>query len=942
MRASLLLAMALLVVSILLVSPSSADESPGPLALDFDPDASYEFDGPIGRRVDANARNWLVRAPGANPGLLGMFQLRDRQPTPALVPWAGEFVGKYLISAVQALRMSDDAELEATVRNVVDGLIAAQADDGYLGPFPKDARLLANWDLWGHYHCMLALMMWHDRTGDPAALETCVEASDLICDIYLDTDRRMLEAGWSEMNLAVIHALGRLYRMTGEPRYLRMMREIEEDWRSEGDYFQTAIDGIEFYRTPKPRWESLHNIQGLVELYRITGDERYRSALLHHWESIRRWDRRNTGGFTSGEKATGTPYEPTPIETCCTIAWMALTVDALRLSGNPAAADELERSTYNGMLGAQHPSGSWWTYNTPMDGVREASDHTIVFQARAGTPELNCCSVNAPRGLGMLSEWAVMRADDGLTVNYLGPMKASLKLADGTSVVLHQRTTYPLSGDIRLALELDRPAEFAVKVRIPGWATDAKILPPEADWTEAPRGTYFVIRRRWNPGDEIRITLEMPLRYESGDGPMLGRMSIYRGPILLAYDVARNDFDEDQLPVLTPDSLASARVSFPETDEAAERLGRFSPWLTVAIPCGGERTLRLCDFATAGSLGSRYRSWLPAARIGPPVPVPATPPNNAAVPSGRIRFAWRRSGPTADESQRQTFRVIVSERPDFDAVALESEAVTGWQLVLSDQEAARLKRNVDYFWKVVADNPHGSAESGRPAKRFRIDPSLPKLTDADLTEFGEGPDGILVRDALRGNAEPSFGLLLVNTGDTPAEGPIGQSAGAVALNGRDGMLVYKLREFPPRDYTVAVRFAYQRTTPMHLGHVFSAWAGGMDDPLRISVDGDKLYARIEAGSVYSTRGFDVAPDHWYHVCVVKRADRLTLYVNGKPVEELAVPAEIRSNARDFALGANPHYTDTSEHLAGRLSGFTFHVRAFSPSEVAELFDADAR
>ena len=39
----------------------------------------------------------------------------------------------------------------------------------------------------------------------------------------------------------------------------------------------------------------------------------------------------------------------------------------------------------NASLGAQHPSGRWWTYNTPMDGIREASAHTIVFQSRAGT-----------------------------------------------------------------------------------------------------------------------------------------------------------------------------------------------------------------------------------------------------------------------------------------------------------------------------------------------------------------------------------------------------------------------------------------------------------------------------------------------------------------------------------------------------------------------------
>jgi DUF1680 family protein len=69
----------------------------------------------------------------------------------------------------------------------------------------------------------------------------------------------------------------------------------------------------------------------------------------------------------------------------------------LKLTGDPHAADELELAMLNGGLGAQHPSGRWWTYNTPMDGAREASAHTIVFQARAGTPELNCCSVNGPR-----------------------------------------------------------------------------------------------------------------------------------------------------------------------------------------------------------------------------------------------------------------------------------------------------------------------------------------------------------------------------------------------------------------------------------------------------------------------------------------------------------------------------------------------------------------
>src|ERR1041385_8437591 len=318
-------------------------------ALKFEsiPHGRFHFDGFVGERIRANIDNWLLPAPAANPGMIGMFGQRDRQPAPNLVPWAGEFVGKYLISAIQALRLSDRPELRATVSNVVAQLIAAQAEDGYLGPFPKQVRLLGNWDLWGHYHCIEALLVWHEATGDEAALEAGRRAGDLVCRTFLGTGRRVFDAGSPEMNMAILHGLGQLHRVTGEARYLQMMREIEKDWERAGDYLRTGLAGKEFFQTPRPRWESLHDLQGLLELHRIPGEPNYREAFEHHWRSIRRFDRRNTGGFSSGEQATGDPYAPTAIETWCTIAWMALALDMVRLTGDPRAADELELSTFN-------------------------------------------------------------------------------------------------------------------------------------------------------------------------------------------------------------------------------------------------------------------------------------------------------------------------------------------------------------------------------------------------------------------------------------------------------------------------------------------------------------------------------------------------------------------------------------------------------------------
>src|ERR1041384_6143638 len=194
------------------------------------PQARFHFEGLIGERIKANVDHWLLPAPQANPGMLEMFRLRDRQPRPELVPWAGEFAGKYLISAIQALRMSEQTELRVVVGQTVGELIATQAEDGYLGPFPREARLKANWDLWGHYHCMLALLMWHEATGDPNALKACERAADLVCRTFVNSKLRIVDAGSPEMNMAIVHSLGWLHRITGEPRYRQMMHEIEKDW----------------------------------------------------------------------------------------------------------------------------------------------------------------------------------------------------------------------------------------------------------------------------------------------------------------------------------------------------------------------------------------------------------------------------------------------------------------------------------------------------------------------------------------------------------------------------------------------------------------------------------------------------------------------------------------------------------------------------------------
>ena len=69
-------------------------------------------------------RQWLLPAPEANPAMLAMFRDRDRRPYRDLLPWSGEFAGKYLTGATAVLRLTGDPELKRHLERFVRDLIA--------------------------------------------------------------------------------------------------------------------------------------------------------------------------------------------------------------------------------------------------------------------------------------------------------------------------------------------------------------------------------------------------------------------------------------------------------------------------------------------------------------------------------------------------------------------------------------------------------------------------------------------------------------------------------------------------------------------------------------------------------------------------------------------------------------------------------------------------
>lgn len=559
---------------------------------------SPEFGGAVGKLADNITNNWLIGLRESNPAILDMFHDRDKKPYRDMLPWSGEFAGKYITGAYYIYQMNRNENLRAYILNFINELLTCIDSDGYAGCYRKECRMTGafsqspektgeTWDAWAHYHTMFGLFLWYKETNDKRLFDAVKKIADFFLTHFYDGKKRLAEIGSTEMNLAPIHIFALLYQETKNEKYLAFSREIEKDLSlpEAGNYMEYARNGTPFYQCPKPRWESMHIIMGIAEMYRATGEEKYKTSAEQIFRSILQTDIHNTGAFSTDEQAVGTPFKKGNIELCCVIAYNALACSLFRITGDPAIADFLELSFYNAVMGSFSPSGRWSTYNTPMEGEKDANHHSIWFQCRPGSPELNCCSANAARGIGMLTEWAVTEQDETVYLNYFGSF--SCQTTNGLTITV--TGDYPASGEVTVLLRSKKPQKVAI--RIPAWSKNTVITIGKKSFSP-PAGTYFLLEQL--PEEKIQIRFDFSLRTLKGEEDFAGKHSLYYGPILYGYDLSeKNGPALDALPELSLSEMENLRPKRRENGKIVLET----------------KDMTLCDFYRLGTTGSAYTTW---------------------------------------------------------------------------------------------------------------------------------------------------------------------------------------------------------------------------------------------------------------------------------------------------------------------------------------------
>jgi DUF1680 family protein len=490
-----------------------------------------QLEGLLGDALEASRagrlRHFIVDASSPAIALFGADAKRRNEEG----DWYGEHAGKWLSAAAKAAARTQDDALAANVRCVADFLVATQEPDGYLGTYAPSHRFMVKqpakpgswdgapsqrtWDIWVHSYLILGLLEAHRLLAEPRYLQAACRIGDLCWRTLSEAGIDITELG-NHFGLSATVLMDpalELHAATGEQRYLDLAVLIagQADRASDLALVTRASAGRDASEIATGKaYQLLWNLVGLAKLHRATGNLAYRQAVDRLWQSVR--DRHLTlgggpwGGVGLRSREVFNPpgiFSPEGyVETCSTLAWIELNRVLLEIDGDARYAEEIERAAYNDLLGAMAPNGADWCYYSFPNGRRV---HTTYWR---------CCKSSGAMALEVLPGSAYgLDANDTISVHLLGPGRAGFDLVSAGTVELAQITAYPFDGSIRIRIRAERPARFAVRVRIPSWADGAKVVVGGIEQESSLAvGTYAVFEREWQLEDEIALIL--PMRVE--------------------------------------------------------------------------------------------------------------------------------------------------------------------------------------------------------------------------------------------------------------------------------------------------------------------------------------------------------------------------------------------------------------------------------------------
>lgn len=524
----------------------------------------------------------------------------------------GSDVYKIMEGAAYSLQVNPDPKLRAYLDRLIGVIGAAQWESGYLfTPYslpehqPEKAwtDMGAAHELYNMGHMHEAAVAHHEVTGDDSFLRIAQKNANMICRVF-HPQGRTDPPGHQEIEIA----LCKLYRATGEEKYLDQAKFFLDQRGHKGNrgpdgngglygaYSQDHIPVVEQTKAVGHSVRAMYQYTAMADVAALTGDMRYVNAIDTIWNDVVDTKLYVTGGIgaAAGHEGFGGPYElpnaTAYCETCASIANVLWNHRMFLMRGEAKYIDVLERTMYNAALSGVSLRGDRFFY----PNVLQSNGR----HQRSPWFGCACCPSNVARFIPSVPGFAYAAKDSDVYVNLFIGGEATIRAADNT-VRLSQQTRYPWHGRVKISVEPRQPAEFAVCVRIPGWARNRPVPSDLYRFLEAHPGEpslsvngrpaaielekgYVRLKRRWEKGDTVELQLPMPVRRVLAHEKVTfdrGKVALQRGPMVYCLEGADNDGrvldlvipDDAELATETRSDLLGGVVTLVGQGRSAER-----------------------------------------------------------------------------------------------------------------------------------------------------------------------------------------------------------------------------------------------------------------------------------------------------------------------------------------------------------------------------------
>ncbi|MGD8238192.1 MAG: glycoside hydrolase family 127 protein [Armatimonadota bacterium] len=512
--------------------------------------------------------------------------------------WQDEWLYKWLEAAACTYRVTGDEWIARRMDEAIELIGSAQEDDGYIAtqitargkPRFQEVR---EHEVYNMGHLLTAGVIHRRMTGKDSLLRIAIRAGDFLCSVL-----GVSVSPSFAHNPSAVMGLVELYRETGESKYLECARVIVDGRGSKpkrGWLFNMppGIAGTDQIQDRVPLREAKevvgHNVfftylfAGAADVYLETGDETLRDPLLRMWRDLTARKMSVNGGVSPmGHglslrndpvvEAVGPAYFlPSAAaynETCGQIGNMMWNYRMLCTGGEARYADIMELEIYNGILSGIGLDGASWWYRNPLrryDSAHVPRGHNDMLEREEPGRRRICCPSNLVRTVAEWQSYLYGTSDDGLWIHHYGGNAFSGTLSPGESIALEQKTDYPWDGKIAITVREAPGRSFAIRLRVPGWATSAAItVNGDAADVPAEPGAYAAIERPWSAGDVIELDLPMPARLVQAHPQaeqLRNQVAVTRGPVLYCLESPDLPDGADLSNVYIPSDIALEPVA---------------------------------------------------------------------------------------------------------------------------------------------------------------------------------------------------------------------------------------------------------------------------------------------------------------------------------------------------------------------------------------------